>query len=60
MVDQLPHPFQNGDQFNYLSSQPLGKEWVGVTLADRLTQPAVKTRAGEIIAPISKKPAKAN
>lgn len=55
MIDKLPHPFQNKAQFDYLHSAPLGKEWTGVSHHDRLIKPAVQTRSGEIIAPISKK-----
>lgn len=54
MVDRLPHPFQNKEQFDYLNSMPLGKEWTGVLQHDRLVRPAVSTRAGEIVEPISK------
>ena len=53
-VDALPHPFQSKQQFEYLASQPVGKEWTGVLHHDRLTRPAVKTRAGEVVAPIRK------
>ena len=53
-VDALPHPFQSKEQFEYVANQPLSKEWTGVLHHDRLTKPAVKTRVGEVIAPILK------
>jgi U3 small nucleolar RNA-associated protein 14 len=54
-LDSVPHPFQNKEQFNYLNNQPLGREWHGITHHDRAIKPMIKTRAGEIIAPIQKK-----
>ena len=54
MVDKLPHPFTSREQFEYLHSQPIGREWTGITHHDRLIQPSVQTRAGEVLLPISR------
>ena len=53
-VDALPHPFTSKEQFEYIASQPVGKEWTGILHHDRMIKPTVKTRAGEVIAPIQK------
>ena len=55
MIDKLPHPYQNKEQFEYMTSGSIGREWRGVMQHDRLTKPAVMTRAGEVIEPINKK-----
>ena len=59
-LDSLPHPFQSKEQFEYLTSKPMGKEWTGILHHDRLIKPAVKTRSGEVIQPIQKPKSKPN
>ncbi|EGR28577.1 U3 small nucleolar protein A, putative [Ichthyophthirius multifiliis] len=51
LVKELPHPYKNKEQFEYLNNQPLGSEWNTMKSHINLTKPKIKTQPGYIIQP---------
>ncbi|KAL4466815.1 hypothetical protein ABPG74_010412 [Tetrahymena malaccensis] len=53
LVKELPHPYKNKEQFEYLHNAPIGSEWTTMRSHVNLIKPKIKTRAGDIIQPAS-------
>jgi len=51
-VKELPHPYQNGKQFDAIMNMPVGKEWNTLDSFKRMVQTDVITKAGSIIKPL--------
>jgi U3 small nucleolar RNA-associated protein 14 len=51
-IKDLPHPYENVEQFKKIMDVPIGKEWTTLQSHKRLIQPEVLTKAGEIIKPL--------
>ncbi len=52
LVSELPQNFKSKEQFNFLNNIPLGTEWNLMISHQNLVKPSLKTKKGEIIAPI--------
>ncbi|KAL4509994.1 hypothetical protein ABPG72_010187 [Tetrahymena utriculariae] len=53
LVKELPHPYKNKEQFEYLHNAPIGSEWTTIRSHVNLIKPKIKTKAGNIIQPAS-------
>lgn len=53
MLNQVPHPFQTREQYERSLSMPIGPEWNAQSAHAGLTKPAVVTKAGSIIEPMT-------
>lgn len=53
-VPTLPHGFESRAQFERAQRQPLGPEWNTAAAVQAMTRPEVRTKAGQIIAPMRK------
>lgn len=51
-LKELPHPYENVQQFKKAMEQPIGREWNTIQAHKRIIQPEVLTKAGEIIKPL--------
>ncbi|EAR84778.1 Utp14p (macronuclear) [Tetrahymena thermophila SB210] len=51
LVKELPHPYKNKEQFEYLHNAPIGSEWTTMRSHVNLIKPKIKTKAGNIIQP---------
>ncbi len=52
MVKELPHPYNNINQFEKVNSTPFGPEWNTLTTYKQLTQPKVVKFIGKVINPM--------
>lgn len=52
LVSELPQNFKSKEQFNFLNNMPLGTEWNTMISHQNMVKPSLKTKKGEIIAPI--------
>lgn len=51
-LKDLPHPYENVEQYKRAMNEPVGKEWSTLQAYKRAIQPEVLTKAGEIIKPL--------
>jgi U3 small nucleolar RNA-associated protein 14 len=54
-VAQQPFPYQSRDVYEKAMRHPIGKEWNPQETFKKMVEPKVKTKAGVIIAPITRK-----
>jgi len=52
LVPELPHPYKNAQQYDYIQNTPLGPEWNSLKAHQKLNRPRIVTKAGSIIKPI--------
>jgi len=55
MIENIPHPYDSREQYERGMSGALGAEWNVTSAVKNLTRPAIVTRAGKMIRPLSKK-----
>jgi len=52
MVSDIPHPFENKEQYEKSLRAPVGKEWSTVSTHKEAIRPRVLTMPGKIIHPL--------
>jgi len=52
LIPELPYPFKNSEQFNYLQNVAIGPEWNTLRSHNKIIKPKIITTAGQIIKPI--------
>lgn len=52
LVKDVPHEYKNKEAYKKVMDVPLGKEWTTLQSHNRLIQPKILTKAGEIIKPL--------
>jgi len=52
MVNELPYPFKNTDDYSKLYNNPLGLEWNSLTMYKNLIKPKIVKKIGQIIEPM--------
>ena len=53
MVPQVPHGFENRDQYERVIRMPLGKEWNAQGVHRERIKPKVVTKLGTVIKPLT-------
>ena len=51
-VKELPHEYNNKDQFNFMVNNPIGPEWNSMRSTVQMIKPKIKSQPGNIIKPI--------
>ncbi|KAI9137835.1 small-subunit processome [Paraphysoderma sedebokerense] len=52
LVPDVPHPFENRQQYELAIAQPVGKEWNTASIYQKHIKPKVSTKLGAIIEPV--------